>query len=77
MKHKRIRKYIPELLEQGAMNTEQIYHNCENRFPKICPSINAISNVLAQLPNVECIGIERTHHDFAEHGKPNAVWQLA
>ena len=77
MKHKRIRKYIPELLEQGAMNTEQIYHYCENRFPKICPSINAISNVLAQLPNVECIGIEKTPHDFAERRKPNAVWQLA
>ena len=77
MKHKRIRKYIPELLEQGAMNTEQIYHFCENRFPKICPSINAISNVLAQLPNVERIGIEETHHDFAKYGKPNAVWQLA
>ena len=53
MKHKRVRKLIPELLESGPLNTHQIYDLLKERVPKTCPTMHCLTNILAKNSEIE------------------------
>ena len=53
MKHKRVRKMIPIILESGPMNTHEIYHELKDRLPYASPTMHSLSNILAKNSEIE------------------------
>ena len=71
MKHKRIRAKIPELLkEQGPLNTHEIYDLLKDIFPKTCPTMHCLTNILAKNKDVQV-------HRHCSDQKPERVAGLS
>ena len=63
-KHKRVRKLIPKLLEQGPLSTHEIYDILKARVPKNVPTMHSLTNILAKNPLIE------TLHHARDAGNP-------
>ena len=83
MKHKRVRAKIPELLEEGPLNTHEIYDLLKQIFPKNCPTMHSLTNILAKNKDIQthipCYSSRAVR--VAGHGQHGAthsitVWRL-
>ena len=54
MKHKTARRLILELLEEGDMNTHEIYFALKERM-RWAPTMNALSNILGKNKDVRVV----------------------
>ena len=75
-KHKRIRAYLPNLLDNEHLTTSEIRDALESKWPKNCPTINSISNILSGHKEIEQTGFRNTETCYGEYKERsrNAVW---
>tara|TARA_B100000902_G_scaffold345841_1_gene352162 strand:+ start:38 stop:298 length:261 start_codon:yes stop_codon:yes gene_type:complete len=82
MKHIRVRKMIPLLLESGPMNTHEIYQELKDRLPYASPTMHSLSNILAKNPGIEVLikssesGIAPKVGNFSGGSHSLTVWKL-
>ena len=76
MKHTRIRKYLPELLDGVELTTSQIMSELEAKWPKSPPTMNQIGNILAGHSEIEKVGFEvvNTSMGVYHSRQRNCVW---
>lgn len=75
-KHKRIRAYLPNLLDGENMTTSEIMDQLEIKWPRTCPTIHSIGNILSGHKEIEQTGFritETCYGDYKERSR-NAVW---
>lgn len=73
-KHKRIRAYLPNLLDGNELNTRQVMDVLEAKWPKTCPSINAVGNLLSRHKEIEQVGFYSDKQDGFTVRTRTAIW---
>lgn len=63
MKHKRVRAKIPELLAEGPLSTHEIMDALKAWYPKNCPTMHSLSNILSKNTQVQI----RHHHESPDN----------